>query len=86
MQREIIIYTATFCPYCHKALRLLDSKGTTYTNYNVSKHKSEFEAIMAQTGWDTVPQIFVGGQFIGGCDDMHALERDGKLDALIWED
>lgn len=85
-QRDIIIYTSTFCPYCHKAIKLLESKGAAFTNMNVSKHRAEFDAIMAQTGWDTVPQIFIGSKFIGGCDDMHALERAGELDKLIWEE
>jgi glutaredoxin 3 len=49
----------------------------------VSKNKDEFEAIKNQTGWDTVPQIFIGDKFIGGCDDLLALDSKGELDKLL---
>ncbi|GAB6108227.1 glutaredoxin 3 [Fusibacter bizertensis] len=83
MEKTIVLYTTTFCPYCHRALRKLDEKKVEYQNINVSKNKAEFEKIMAQTGWDTVPQIFVDGEFIGGCDDLYALDASGELDKLL---
>ena len=84
-QKNVVLYTTRFCPYCMKAKRLLDHKGVTYTNIDAVKESALFKEIMNQTGWDTVPQIFIGDQFIGGCDDIHRLEEEGKLDQMLWE-
>lgn len=81
--KEVILYTTKFCPYCHKALKKLEQKGVEYTNINVSKNRAEFDEVMRQTGWNSVPQIFIDGVFIGGCDDLHALDDQGKLDELL---
>lgn len=83
MNKKVELYTTPYCPYCRRALKLLDDKGVTYTNCDVSNNRPLFESIMAQTGWDTVPQIFIDDQFIGGCDDLHALDRKGTLDGLL---
>jgi glutaredoxin 3 len=83
MNKKVELYTTPYCPYCRRALKLLDDKGVTYTNHDVSNNRPLFESIMSQTGWDTVPQIFIDDQFIGGCDDMHALDRKGTLDGLL---
>lgn len=83
MNKKVDLYTTPYCPYCRRALKLLDDKGVTYTNYDVSNNRPLFEAVMSQTGWDTVPQIFIDDQFIGGCDDLHALDRKGTLDGLL---
>lgn len=81
--KPVKLYTTEWCPYCHRALKRLDEKGVEYMNINVSKNKDEFEAIKNQTGWDTVPQIFIGDKFIGGCDDLLALDSKGELDELL---
>jgi len=81
--KEVTLYTTATCPYCMRALRLLDKKGVAYTNVLVTKEKEAFEKIKQQTGWDTVPQIFIDGAFIGGCDDMLQLEREKKLDVML---
>ncbi|MBF4692611.1 glutaredoxin 3 [Fusibacter ferrireducens] len=81
--KKVTVYTTRFCPYCIKALRLLDSKKVDYLNINVNKEPTQFEAVKKQTGWRTVPQIFIDEQFIGGCDDMYQLDAEGKLDDLL---
>lgn len=81
--KKVTLYTTKYCPYCRKALKLLDSKGVTYTNIDVEAEPATFEQIKKQTGWRTVPQIFIENEFIGGCDDMHLLEANGKLDQML---
>jgi len=78
------IYTKTFCPYCWRAKHLLDSKGVEYREVAVDWcGEARAQMIERANGRRTVPQIFVAGQHIGGCDDLMELERDGRLDALI---
>jgi glutaredoxin 3 len=78
------IYTSRFCPYCHAAKALLSRKGVAFTEINLS-HDSERrdEMIERANGMMTVPQIFIGAVHVGGSDELHALERAGKLDALL---
>jgi len=82
---KVVLYTTPYCPYCQKALRKLDEKGVIYEVIDVSGDSRTFDEIKVRTGWDTVPQIFIEGAFIGGCDDLHALDREGKLDALLFK-
>lgn len=78
------IYTKSFCPYCWRAKALLDSKGVAYTEIAVDYGGAERQVMIERThGRSTVPQIFVGEIHVGGCDDLMALDRAGKLDALI---
>jgi glutaredoxin 3 len=78
------IYTKAFCPYCWRAKMLLESKGVAFTDISVDFGGAQKEAMVQRAnGRTTVPQIFIGEQHIGGCDDLLALERAGKLDALI---
>ncbi|MBX6744523.1 MAG: glutaredoxin 3 [Acetobacteraceae bacterium] len=81
---KIEIYTTPFCPYCHRAKALLSKKGVEFEEYD-APHGSQArrEAIERSGGRTTVPQIFINGQAIGGSDDLMALERAGKLDALL---
>ncbi|MDV7270794.1 glutaredoxin 3 [Thioclava sp. A2] len=83
MQR-VEIYTTRTCPFCIAAKRLLDQKGVAYEETDVGANP-ELRAAMMQraNGRRTVPQIFIAGQSIGGCDDLHALDHAGKLDALL---
>ena len=78
------IYTKSFCPYCWRAKALLDEKGVAYEEIAIDFGAAE-RAIMIERakGRSTVPQIFIGDVHVGGCDDLVALERAGKLDALI---
>ncbi|MEI6985241.1 MAG: glutaredoxin 3 [Rhodospirillaceae bacterium] len=81
---EIVIYSSAHCGYCARAKKLLNDKGVTYTDIDLSKSPSHrLEMIERAGGRSTVPQIFINGHHIGGCDDLHALESDGKLDPLL---
>ena len=82
--RPVEIYTTPFCPYCHAAKRLQQKKGADYTEIDVSRDP-DLRAKMTQraNGRRTVPQIFIGGQHVGGSDDLHALDHAGKLDPML---
>ena len=80
---DVVIYTTPICPYCVRAKSLLKQKGVTWTEIDVSRNDNERMALMARTKQRTVPQIFINGQHVGGSDDLYALERAGKLDALL---
>jgi glutaredoxin 3 len=78
------IYTQPWCPYCDQALALLKRKGVAYREINAPHGTPERqEAIRRSGGRSTVPQIFIGERHIGGCDDLMALERAGKLDGML---
>jgi glutaredoxin 3 len=78
------IYTTRWCPYCHMAKALLRRKGVNYAEIDLSGHRERrSEMIQRANGRTTVPQIFIGPLHVGGNDDLHALERAGKLDALL---
>ncbi len=78
----VTIYTTTYCPYCVKAKQLLDEKSVSYTEIDVSEASKRSE-MTKLTGGHTVPQLVINGQATGGCDELYALERAGKLDALL---
>ena len=81
---QVTIYTKPYCPYCIRAVSLLEKKGAQFTEieaaFDPEKRK---EMVQRANGDATFPQIFIGDQHVGGCDDMMALEYDGKLDALL---
>jgi glutaredoxin 3 len=80
---KITVYTTKHCPYCHMAKELLRSKGAIYDEIDVGC-RQELRAEMSQkAGRNTVPQIWIGETHVGGCDDLYALEREGKLDPLL---
>jgi glutaredoxin 3 len=80
----IEIYTTRYCPYCHAAKRLLSRKGVEFTEIDVSGDaKRRSEMVARANGRMTVPQIFIGSTHVGGYDDLSALDRAGKLDALL---
>ena len=81
---KIEIYTKTFCGFCVRALHLLESKGVEFQEYVIDGGgpKRE-EMIQRANGRSTVPQIFIDGRHIGGCNDLYALEHDGKLNTLL---
>ena len=80
----IEIYTQPFCPYCERAMALLSRKGVAVTEHD-APHGSQArkDAIARSGGRTSVPQIFINGQHIGGCDDLVALDRAGRLDPLL---
>lgn len=81
---DVVIYTRQLCGFCTAAKRLLDQKGVSYTEHDATfDPKLRERMIQKSNGRSTFPQIFVGTTHVGGCDDLHALERSGKLDALL---
>lgn len=83
---EITIYTTATCPYCIAAKRLLSQKGVAFTEIKVDGDRAARATMTARAGGRTsVPQIFIGERHIGGCDDLHQLEREGALDPLLAE-
>jgi glutaredoxin 3 len=83
---EIEIYTQPWCPFCARAVHILNRKGVAFRRIDAPHGTPERqEAIRRSGGRTTVPQIFIGGRHIGGCDDLVALDRSGDLDALLSE-
>ena len=80
----VTIYTKPFCPYCSRALNLLKQKGADVTEIEAGFDAAARKEMLAKSnGLSTYPQIFIGETHIGGCDDMMALERAGRLDPLL---
>ncbi|MCW5731428.1 MAG: glutaredoxin 3 [Alphaproteobacteria bacterium] len=81
---KVEIYTTMMCPYCARAKNLLGEKGVAYDEIDVSFDAALREQMTARAGGRrTVPQIFIGETHVGGCDDLFALERAGRLDPLL---
>ncbi|HEY7299306.1 MAG TPA: glutaredoxin 3 [Xanthobacteraceae bacterium] len=81
---RIDIYTTRFCGYCHAAKALLTRKGVAFTEIDVSGDAQARSAMIVRAGGRyTVPQIFIGATHVGGADELHALERAGRLDSLL---
>ena len=84
MTAQVTVYSTNACPYCVRAKQLLERKGIEYKEVNLSKEPAEVRMeLMQKTNYRTVPQIFIKEQFIGGFDQLYALEREGKLDELL---
>ena len=81
--KPVKIYTTSWCPYCVRAKRLLEKKGVAYQEVDVEGDDETRARLVQQTGRRTVPQIFIGEHHVGGSDDLHDLEAQGKLDALL---
>ena len=82
--KNVEIYTSPLCGFCHAAKRLLNQKGVDFAEVDVLANPDRKpEMIQRANGGRTVPQIFVGDIHVGGCDDLYALERAGKLDGLL---
>jgi glutaredoxin 3 len=82
--QNIEIYTQPFCPYCARALALLQKKGAEYREIEAPAGSAQrAEAAKRAGGATSVPQIFIDGELIGGSDDLAALDREGRLDALL---
>ena len=81
---RVEIFTTPLCGYCHAAKRLLTAKGVAFTEIDLMQQPERRGEMVARSeGRRTVPQIFIDDNPIGGCDDLHALERAGRLDALL---
>ncbi|MBC7173667.1 MAG: glutaredoxin 3 [Polyangiaceae bacterium] len=80
---EVVIYTSPTCGYCLMAVRLLRDKGVAFRQENVAGDPERRKWLAKVTGRSTVPQIFIGGEPIGGYTDLAALERSGKLDTML---
>ncbi len=82
--QQVEMYTAPLCGFCAAAKRLLASKGVTFTEIDLGREPARRSEMMDRAGGrHTVPQIFVGETHVGGCDDLFALDRAGKLDTLL---
>jgi len=80
----VVVYFRPTCPYCQKALKLLDRKGISPELINITEYpERRDEMIEKANGRTTVPQIFINDHHVGGCDDLHELDYDGKLDSLL---
>ena len=83
---DVTIYTRMMCGYCMAAKRLLDRKGIAYVEHDASfSPELRREMISRANGRTTFPQVFIGGRHVGGSDELHELERAGKLDRLLAE-
>ncbi|HCB75157.1 glutaredoxin 3 [Sphingomonas yantingensis] len=81
---NVEIYTKAWCPYCTRAKRLLSQKGAAFEEYDITMGgPKRAEMIDRANGRTTVPQVFIDGAHVGGSDDLAALEREGRLDALL---
>jgi len=81
---KVEIYTTPICPYCARAKRLLSDKGVAFTEIDVSANPAKRQEMEQRAdGRYTVPQIFIDGVGVGGSDDIHALDRAGKLDPML---
>lgn len=80
---KVEVYTTGWCPYCHAAKSLLEDKGVSFTEIDVTAPDARMNMIQRAHGRRTVPQIFIGETHVGGYDDLAALERRGQLDGLL---
>ena len=81
---KVEIYVWRFCPFCIRAKALLDRKGVAYDEYAIDGDEEARDAMAERAGGRrSLPQIFIDGRHVGGCDDLHALERSGQLDSLL---
>jgi glutaredoxin 3 len=80
------MYATAFCPYCVRARRLLARKGVDWEEISIDGDRERFQEMTLRSNRTTVPQIFIGDTHVGGYDDMAALDRDGKLDPLLFEE
>ena len=84
MKPHVLMYSTAVCPYCIRAEQLLRKKGVeAIEKVRIDLDDARRDEMMARTGRRTVPQIYIGDTHVGGCDDLHDLDRAGKLDALL---
>jgi glutaredoxin 3 len=83
MMAEIDIYTRKMCGFCTAAKSLLTKKGAAFREFDATFDSKLRQEMMKKSGRTTFPQIFINGNHVGGCDELHALERAGKLDPML---
>lgn len=83
MTKKVEIFTKFACPYCFRAKLLLEQKGVVYDELDATCGPNRDEMLSRSNGGTTVPQIFIDGQHVGGCDDLMALDKAGKLDPML---
>ncbi|HXT79083.1 MAG TPA: glutaredoxin 3 [Acetobacteraceae bacterium] len=80
---ELVVYTQPWCPFCERAVHILTTKGAVFREIDAPRGSAARAEAIRRSGRTTVPQIFIGDRHIGGCDDLVALDRAGKLDPLL---
>ncbi len=80
---KVVIYCTATCPFCLMAKRLLDSKGAEYESIDIGNDREKWAEVEVKTGRNTVPQVFIGDQHIGGYDDLAAADKRGEIDPLL---
>ncbi len=85
MTARVEIYTTEFCGYCTRAKSLLASKGVAFEEYKAGGDAEKKREMIQRSGGYTFPQVFINGRHVGGSDDIHDLDRQGRLDALLAE-
>lgn len=85
--KDVVIYTTNSCPYCIRAKNLLEKKNTNYQELSIDENPELVDEVIKKSGGrTTVPQIFIGDLHVGGCDELYAMESEGKLDGLLKGD
>ena len=82
---KVVMYTTGFCPFCIRAKRIFDDMNVPYEEIRVDKHREKREEMMEITNRRTVPQVFIGDHYVGGCDDMQDALRSGQLNLWLKE-
>lgn len=77
--KPVVVYSTNWCPYCTRVKQFFTSQGIPFTEIDLTDDPTQLEALVRRTGWKTVPQVFVGEEFVGGCDDVLKLHSEGKL-------
>ncbi len=83
MKPDVLLYTTSWCPYCHRAKTLLREKGVQWNELDIEADPVHRQAMTEASGRDTVPQIFINGTHVGGSDELHDLDARGELDKLL---
>jgi glutaredoxin 3 len=79
----VVVYSKSWCPYCHRAAALLERKGVAFETIDIEEHPDRREEMIQRSGRRTVPQIFIDAEHVGGSDDLHELDAAGELDKLL---
>lgn len=82
--KRVVMYTTTWCGYCERARRLLRARGIPFDDIDVTRDPETRRRVIDETGHRTVPVVLIGDQLIGGSDDLHALDRAGALEPLVF--
>ena len=87
VKAKVEIYSSPWCGYCYRAKQLLESKGAPFTEVDLDEQPNRRdEMVKRANGRTTVPQIFINGKWVGGSDDLLALDKSGKLDPMLAEE